>query len=74
MTDLTASLEMPDEPDLGASFVLTPDGWEPGEYMEPGDDWRLLEDGSYESPDGLTRTWARSEPVEWSDAERPAEG
>ncbi|HEX8939230.1 MAG TPA: hypothetical protein VF763_03620 [Candidatus Limnocylindrales bacterium] len=74
MTEPTPSLTgLDEEPDLGTSYVLTADGWEPADYQEPARDWRLLEDGSYESPDGLTRTFARSEPVQWADAERPPE-
>lgn len=41
----------------GQSVVLTPDGWEAAEYLEPGDDWTAQEDGSFVSPDGLIRTW-----------------
>ncbi len=74
MTEPTASLTgLDDETDLGTSYAMTRDGWEPADYLEPAADWRLLEDGAYESPDGMTRTFAHSEPVEWSDAERPTD-
>ncbi len=72
MSDPTQAID--EEPDVGTSYTLTADGWEVADYQEPGRDWTLREDGSYESPDGLTRTWARSEPAEWSDATRPPEG
>ena len=42
---------------LGTSAVLTADGWEEADYVEPGDDWRVLADGSYLSPDGTVRSW-----------------
>ncbi|OGN86897.1 MAG: hypothetical protein A2X23_00750 [Chloroflexi bacterium GWC2_73_18] len=51
-----------DEP-LEISFQLTPGGWEPADYVEPGEDWQPLEDGSFESPDGKTRTWPRADPA-----------
>ena len=41
----------------GSTARLTPEGWERIEYMEPGDDWSLQDDGSYLAPDGRTRTW-----------------
>lgn len=43
--------------DPGSTRVLGDQGWEATDYIEPGDDWRLLDDGSWESPDGRTRTW-----------------
>ena len=48
----------------GTTFVLTELGWEAAEYTDPEEDWSTLEDGSYLSPDGTTRTWplAGSEP------------
>ncbi len=58
----------PENPVAPASFALTEGGWEEIDYIEPGADWRITEDGSYESPDGLTRTRPISEPAEWSDA------
>lgn len=44
-----------DEP--GTTVVLTTSGWEAATYVDPGDDWHPLEDGSYVSPDGHTRSW-----------------
>jgi hypothetical protein len=41
---------------LGASSVLTEEGWEAVEYIEPGPDWRLQADGSFVSPDGRTQS------------------
>jgi hypothetical protein len=46
-----------DEAAAGKTAVLTAEGWEETDYTEPGDDWRLLLDGSYLSPDGAMRTW-----------------
>jgi hypothetical protein len=43
--------------DPGVTRVLTDEGWEETTYLEPGDDWGLLEDGSWASPDGRTRSW-----------------
>jgi hypothetical protein len=40
----------------GVTWVLTDQGWEDSDYIEPADDWTMLEDGSYQSPDGLIRT------------------
>ncbi len=55
MTDVAAD-PRDDAPEPGDSFTLTREGWQRVDYMEPGDDWRLTPDGSFESPDGLTRT------------------
>jgi DNA-binding transcriptional MerR regulator len=41
----------------GATRILTEEGWEDASFVDPDDDWRLLEDGSWTSPDGRTRTW-----------------
>jgi hypothetical protein len=49
--------ELLDEEDGGATLVLTEAGWETTDYLDPGDDWGRLPDGSYLSPDGLIRTW-----------------
>ncbi len=56
-----------DEPDLPATYQLSDNGWEEVDYVEPGTDWTVTDDGAYESPDGRTRTRPVSEPVEWSD-------
>jgi hypothetical protein len=42
---------------LGTTVVLTAVGWEEADYTVAGDDWRLLADGSYLSPDGMIRSW-----------------
>lgn len=74
MTDQLSPLDPNEEPDLGTSFTLTRDGWEATDFVEPGTDWRLTEDGAYESPDGTTRTWAPAEPTgDWTFATRPSE-
>jgi hypothetical protein len=54
------------DPEPGVTRVLTAEGWEAVDFVDPGDDWRLLEDGSWASPDGLTRSWplAGPEPAE----------
>lgn len=41
----------------GTTVVLTAGGWEAAAYVDPGDDWQPLDDGSYVSPDGHTRSW-----------------
>jgi hypothetical protein len=41
----------------GSTYALTPDGWEVSDYVDPADDWSLLSDGSYLSPDRTLRTW-----------------
>jgi hypothetical protein len=47
---------------LGRTMVLTEQGWETSEYVDPESDWSVLEDGSYGSPDGTIRTWPLSGP------------
>jgi hypothetical protein len=46
-----------DEQVPGTTVVLTSSGWESAAYVDPGDDWRPLEDGSWVSTDGLIRSW-----------------
>jgi hypothetical protein len=41
----------------GSTFALGGEGWEASDYIDPSDDWTLLSDGSYVSPDGTVRTW-----------------
>lgn len=53
---------------LGRTMVLTEQGWEASEYVDPESDWGVLEDGSYSSPDGTIRTW----PLAGSEAQGPA--
>ena len=48
----------------GTTMVLTDTGWEGSGYVEPGDDWRLLEDGSWVSPDDHVRTSPFAGPVD----------
>ena len=47
----------------GSTFALGLDGWEASDYADPDDDWSVLPDGSYLSPDGLTRTWPPAGPA-----------
>lgn len=51
--------------DAGSTFALGQEGWEASDYVDPEDDWSLLPDGSFLSPDGTIRTWplAGPEPV-----------
>lgn len=51
-----------EDEERGTTLVLTPEGWEASEYVEPGDDWVVRDDGSYESPEGTTRTWTPADP------------
>jgi hypothetical protein len=51
-TNLTGPTRSPVSP-----RVLTAEGWEEANYIDPGDEWRLLDDGSWASPEGLTRSW-----------------
>jgi hypothetical protein len=50
-------------PPPGSTAVLTDEGWQVVDYQDPADDWRLLPDGSYEAPDGRTRTWPHDNPA-----------
>jgi hypothetical protein len=43
--------------EAGSTAVLTEEGWQVTDYEEPGPDWRLLGDGSWESPDRHTRSF-----------------
>jgi hypothetical protein len=52
----------PEDEEAGTTLVLTPEGWEASGYVAPGDDWVVRDDGSYESPDGTTRTWTPADP------------
>ena len=55
--------------DPGVTRVLTAEGWEESEYVDPGDDWRLLDDGSWSSPDGHVRSWPLAGPEPDADPE-----
>jgi len=43
--------------EAGSTFVLGTEGWEASGFVDPEDDWSLLSDGSYLSPDGNVRSW-----------------
>ncbi len=62
MTPEPTTMDPIEEDAPGTSVTLTEEGWQSVDYMEPGDDWTPLEDGSYESPDGTMRTWPLSNP------------
>lgn len=61
MDEYTAAGEPPEDQieaqEPGSTCVLTEDGWEVSDYVDPGNDWSPLADGSYLSPDGAVRTW-----------------
>jgi hypothetical protein len=57
MVESAESVEFEEAGDPGTTAVLTEEGWQVTDYEEPGQDWRLLQDGSWESPDGLTRSF-----------------
>jgi hypothetical protein len=46
-----------DGQEAGSTFFLGGEGWEASDYVDPADDWTLLPDGSWLSPDGTVRTW-----------------
>jgi hypothetical protein len=50
-------VEFEEAAEAGTTAVLTEEGWQVTDYEEPGRDWRLLGDGSWESPDRLTRSF-----------------
>jgi hypothetical protein len=52
----------PSEQEPGTTSVLGGEGWEESDYVEPGGDWSMLADGSWVSPDGLTRSWPLAGP------------
>jgi hypothetical protein len=62
----------PEATDLepGVTRVLTEDGWEETIFVDPDEDWHPREDGSWESPDGHTRSW----PLGGPEAVDPATG
>lgn len=53
----------------GVTRVLSYEGWEDVAYVDPEDDWLLLDDGSWSSPDGRVRSWPAfaPEPVSRTD-------
>ena len=63
MVDSPDVLEFDEAGSPGTTAVLTEEGWQVVDYEEPGDDWRLRQDGSWESPDGLTRSFPINPPT-----------
>jgi hypothetical protein len=63
MVESAEMLEFEDAGEPGTTAVLTEEGWQATDYEEPGTDWRLLPDGSWESPDGLTRSFPLDAPT-----------
>jgi hypothetical protein len=51
-----------DAQEAGSTFFLGGEGWEASDYVDPDDDWTLLADGSWLSPDGTIRTWPPAGP------------
>ena len=51
------SLEDATELEHGVTRVLTDEGWDDASYVDPADDWVLVDDGSWSSPDGRIRSW-----------------
>lgn len=51
-----------DVQEAGSTFALGWEGWEASDYVDPADDWSLLPDGSYLSPEGTVRTWPAAGP------------
>lgn len=61
------AIEEPAEDELeaqeaGSTVVLGMEGWEASVFVDPEDDWSLLSDGSYLSPDGAVRSWPLAGP------------
>lgn len=63
MVDLGDALELEEPGEPGTTTLLTEEGWQAVPYEEPGDGWRLLPDGSWESPDRLTRSFPLDTPT-----------
>lgn len=49
--------------EAGSTFALGGEGWEATDYVDPEDDWTVMQDGSYLSPDGTCRTWPLAAPA-----------
>jgi hypothetical protein len=60
-TDALAEDELDGQAD-GSTFILGAEGWEAADFIDPEADWRLLNDGSYLSPDGSVRSWPLTGP------------
>jgi len=56
-------LDFEEAAEPGTTAILTEEGWQTTPYEEPADGWRLLDDGSWESPDGLTRSYPLDAPT-----------
>jgi hypothetical protein len=52
----------PTDPVTGVTRILTEAGSEESFYIDPSDDWRLLEDGSWASLDERMRSWPLAGP------------
>jgi hypothetical protein len=62
MDSLTFDEPDPIDVEPGVTRVLTDEGWEESVYIDPDENWRLLDDGSWSSPDGRTRSWPLAGP------------
>jgi hypothetical protein len=62
MVELTGMVDNDEAAATSSTAVLTEEGWQVTDYEEPGQDWRLLGDGSWESPDGRTRSFVVDAP------------
>jgi len=56
-------LEFEEAGEPGTTATLTSEGWQVVDYEEPGEGWRLRDDGSWESPDGQTRSYPLDSPT-----------
>ena len=62
-----AEIQDIDDVERGVTRVLTDEGWDDASYVDPADDWTLLADGSWSSPDGRIRSWPAFGPEPRSD-------
>jgi hypothetical protein len=63
MIESTEMLEFDETAEPGTTAVLTEEGWQVTDYEAPAAGWQLLSDGSWESPDGLTRSFPNDAPT-----------